>query len=233
MAHAVHDHAGVTTLVDDCWNRIGTRGDQSCPRLPEYARCLNCPIFEEGAAALLDRALSDADLEAAALAHRTAAPLRTLEQAGAELAVLVFRIADEWLALPATALRQIDTPRAIHTLPHRRNRVVLGLVNIRGALTVAVSLGELLGLDQAGSKHAGRNGYARLLVAAHRDEPAVFPVDEVEGVLRFPATALLPVPSTLTHATTAHARGVLAWRDATIGLLDTDRVFDSIARSLR
>lgn len=145
MAHAVHDHAGVTTLVDDCWNRIGTRGDQSCPRLPEYARCLNCPVFEEGAAALLDRALSDADLEAAALAHRTAAPLRTLEQAGAELAVLVFRIADEWLALPATALRQIDTPRAIHTLPHRRNRVVLGLVNIRGALTVAVSLGELLG----------------------------------------------------------------------------------------
>ena len=68
MAHAVHDHAGVTTLVDDCWNRIGTRGDQSCPRLPEYARCLNCPVFEEGAAALLDRALSDADLEAAALA---------------------------------------------------------------------------------------------------------------------------------------------------------------------
>ncbi|CAJ0859247.1 chemotaxis protein CheW [Ralstonia flatus] len=233
MAHAVHDHAGVTTLVDDCWNRIGTRGDQSCPRLAEYSRCLNCPIFEEGAAALLDRALSDADLEAAAQAHRTAVPLRALEYAGAELAVLVFRIADEWLALPAAALRQIDTPRAIHTLPHRRNRVVLGLVNIRGALTVAVSLGELLGLDRTGSKYAGRNGYARLLVAAHNDEPAVFPVDEVEGVLRFPATALLPVPSTLTHATTAHARGVLAWRDVTIGLLDTDRVFDSIARSLR
>lgn len=232
MAHAVHDHAGVTTLVDDCWNRIGIRGDHSCPRLPEYTRCLNCPVFEEGAAALLDRALSNADLEAAAQAHRSAAPLRASDQA-AELAVLVFRIADEWLALPATALRQIDTPRTIHSLPHRRNRVVLGLVNIRGALTVAVSLGELLGLDQAGSKHAGRNGYARLLVAAHRDEPAVFPVDEVEGVLRFPAAALLPVPSTLTHATTAHARGVLAWRDVTIGLLDADRVFDAIARSLR
>ncbi|WP_273874067.1 chemotaxis protein CheW, partial [Serratia ureilytica] len=78
-----------------------------------------------------------------------------------------------------------------------------GLVNIRGALTVAVSLGELLGLDLSGSgKHASRNGYARLLVAAHQDEPAVFPVDEVEGVLRFPASALLPVPSTLTTAAT-------------------------------
>lgn len=112
--------------------------------------------------------------------------------------------------------------------------MVLGLVNIRGALTVAVSLGELLGLDLSGSgKHASRNGYARLLVAAHQDEPAVFPVDEVEGVLRFPASALLPVPSTLTTAATAHARGVLAWRETTIGLLDADRLFDSIARSLR
>lgn len=234
MAHAVHDNAGVTTLVDDCWNRIGTRGDQSCPRLTEHTRCLNCPVFEQGAAALLDRALSHADLDTAAQAHRTAAPLRTRDQVGAELAVLVFRIADEWLALPATALRQIDTPRAIHSLPHRRNRIVLGLVNIRGALTVAVSLGELLGLDRAGGgKHAGRNSHARLLVAAHRDEPAVFPVDEVEGVLRFPDAAVLPVPSTLTYAATAHARGVLAWGDATIGLLDADRVFDSIARSLR
>ena len=75
MAHAVHDHAGVTTLVDDCWNRIGTRGDQSCPQLPTYTRCLNCPVFEQGAAALLDRALSQDDLEAAARAHRDAAPL--------------------------------------------------------------------------------------------------------------------------------------------------------------
>lgn len=72
-----------------------------------------------------------------------------------------------------------------------------------------------------------------MLVAAHRGEPAAFPVDEVEGMLRFPASALLPVPSTLTHATALHARGVLAWRETTIGLLDADRLFDSIARSLR
>jgi chemotaxis-related protein WspD len=30
-----------------------------------------------------------------------------------------------------------------------------------------------------------------------------------------------------------HARGVLPWRETTIGLLDVDRLFDSIARSLR
>lgn len=58
-------------------------------------------------------------------------------------------------------------------------------------------------------------------------------VDEVEGVLRFAASALLPAPTTLAHAATMHTRGLLAWRDTTLGLLDADRVFDSLARSLR
>ncbi|AMP40497.1 chemotaxis protein CheW [Ralstonia solanacearum] len=234
MGHAVHDHAGITTRVDDCWNRIGTRGDGSCPRLREHTRCLNCPVFEQGAAALLDRALSDADRNAAAGADQAVALRAGADVQADTHAVLVFRIADEWLGLPAVALRQVDTPRAIHPLPHRRNGTVLGLVNIRGTLTVAVSLGDLLQLDRAGTgKHATRNACARMLVAAHRGEPAAFPVDEVEGMLRFPASALLPVPSTLTHATALHVRGVLAWRETTIGLLDADRLFDSIARSLR
>jgi chemotaxis-related protein WspD len=134
---------------------------------------------------------------------------------------LVFRIADEWLALPTAALRQVDDVRPIHSLPHRRNRVVLGLVNIRGTLTVAASLGELLRLDRPvnvhETGHGSRNHYARMLVAAHRGEPVAFPVDEVEGVLRFAATALMSVPTTLAHASASHARGVLAWRDTTNG----------------
>lgn len=147
---------------------------------------------------------------------------------------LVFRIADEWLALPTAALRQIDDIKPIHSLPHRRNQVVLGLVNIRGALTVAASLGEMLNLDRSGEgKHASRKSYARMLVAAHRGEPVAFPVDEVEGVLRFAPASLMPVPTTLAHASASHARGILAWRERTVGLLDTDSVFDSLARSLR
>jgi len=244
MAHAAVEPEGVSAPVDDCWNRIGTRGDRSCPKLAEHLRCLNCPVFEQAAARLLDRPLADAELaDAASAAHgaprrergaRLANAYETSAQSAQMQSALVFRIADEWLALPSAALRQVDTIRPIHSLPHRRNAVVLGLVNIRGTLTVAASLGELLHLERsAGGKHASRNSYPRMLVAAHRGEPVAFPVDEVEGVLRFAASALLPVPTTLAHASASHACGVLPWRDATIGLLDTDRVFDSLARSLR
>jgi chemotaxis-related protein WspD len=248
MAHGAIETAGMIASVDDCWNRIGTRGDQSCPKLAEHFRCLNCPVFAQMAARLLDRPLADAELAESAAESTTATSQSPSRQHGTPRletseahddpagthAVLVFRIADEWLALPSAALRQVDNIRPIHSLPHRRNRVVLGLVNIRGALTVAASLGELLHLDRtAGGKYAARNSYARMLVAAHRGEPVAFPVDEVEGVVRFAAGALLPVPTTLAHASASHARGVLVWRERTIGLLDTDRVFESLARSLR
>jgi chemotaxis-related protein WspD len=247
MAPGAIENTDVVTRIDDCWNRIGTRGDRSCPRLAEHSRCLNCPVFEDAAARLLDRPVGDAKLALSAAARPNAlsrepaattlgapAVVETTANSAATQSALVFRIAEEWLALPTAALRQVDDIRPIHSLPHRRNRIVLGLVNIRGALTVAASLGELLHLDRTVSgKYASSNGYARMLVAAHRGEPVAFPVDEVEGVVRFGASSLLPVPTTLAHASASHARGVLAWRDRTIGLLDTDRVFESLARSLR
>ncbi|KVU23594.1 chemotaxis protein CheW [Burkholderia ubonensis] len=240
MVHAAHDDRAPARRIDDCWNRIGTRGDGSCPRLAAHARCLNCPVFAQAAATLLDRPLSDADFaEAARTAHEAhdthqAPPDARADDANAPQTALAFRIADEWLGLPVPALRQIDGPRPIHPLPHRRNGVVLGLVNVRGTLTIAASLGALLGLEHdAAGRHASRHAHARLLVVEHRGDTVALPVDEVEGVLRFAASALLPAPTTLAHAATMHTRGLLAWRDTTLGLLDADRVFDSLARSLR
>ncbi|KVT51012.1 chemotaxis protein CheW [Burkholderia ubonensis] len=244
MVHAAHDDRAPARRIEDCWNRIGTRGDGSCPRLAAHARCLNCPVFAQAAATLLDRPLSDADFaEAARTAHEAhdthqAPPDARADDANAPQTALAFRIADEWLGLPVPALRQIDGPRPIHPLPHRRNGVVLGLVNVRGTLTIAASLGALLSLDlglehDAAGRHASRHAHARLLVVEHRGDTVALPVDEVEGVLRFAASALLPAPTTLAHAATMHTRGLLAWRDTTLGLLDADRVFDSLARSLR
>ncbi|KVM62860.1 chemotaxis protein CheW [Burkholderia ubonensis] len=247
MVHAAHDDRAPARRIDDCWNRIGTRGDGTCPRLAAHARCLNCPVFAQAAATLLDRPLSDADFaEAARTAHEAhdahkahkAPPDALADDANAPQTALAFRIADEWLGLPVPALRQIDGPRPIHPLPHRRNGVVLGLVNVRGTLTIAASLGALLSLDlglehDAAGRHASRHAHARLLVVEHRGDTVALPVDEVEGVLRFAASALLPAPTTLAHAATMHTRGLLAWRDTTLGLLDADRVFDSLARSLR
>ncbi|WYX25703.1 hypothetical protein WJ969_08370 [Achromobacter xylosoxidans] len=41
--------------VDDCWNRIGIRGDKRCERLAGYVHCRNCPVYADAAKRILDR----------------------------------------------------------------------------------------------------------------------------------------------------------------------------------
>ncbi|RKU03553.1 chemotaxis protein CheW [Burkholderia sp. Nafp2/4-1b] len=226
-----------TTIgVDDCWNRIGTHGDRSCERLADCLRCLNCPVYAYHAAKLLERPLGVAEM--ADTTQRISAFGATGAHGDDDTrqAALAFRVADEWLALSIGVLREIAGTRPIHSLPHRRHSAVRGVVNIRGTLRIAISIGALLGLDAGKGSNGGGSAdsrFTRLLVAAHQGEPVVFPVDEVEGVLRFSASEWVPVPATVGRASAGLSRGVLSWRGKSVGLLDDDRLFDAVTRSMR
>ncbi|RQU33032.1 chemotaxis protein CheW [Burkholderia cenocepacia] len=226
-----------TLDVDDCWNRIGTRGDRSCERLNDCLRCLNCPVYASHAAKLLERPLDVAEMADVTRRMSALGTARVGDDDGdTRHAALAFRVADEWLALPIGVLREIAGTRPIHSLPYRRHSAVRGVVNIRGTLRIAISIGALLGLDagKAGNGGGGGDGrFTRLLVAAHQGEPVVFPVDEVEGVLRFGASDWVPVPATVGRASAGLSRGVLSWRGKSVGLLDDDRLFDAVTRSMR
>ena len=166
-----------TTIdVDDCWNRIGTRGDRTCERLNDCLRCLNCPVYAYHAAKLLERPLDSAEM--ADTTRRMSAPgAPHVHDADADThhAALAFRVADEWLALPIGVLREIAGTRPIHSLPHRRHSAVRGVVNIRGTLRIAISIGALLGLDTGKGGNGGDDGrFTRLLVAAHRASRSCF-----------------------------------------------------------
>jgi chemotaxis-related protein WspD len=217
--------------VDDCWNRIGVRGDSSCERLEDYVRCLNCPVFEAAAAKLLERPIPLVDLSQ----HDTRAPLRHQHDAqGASESFLVFRIGDEWLALPTAVFKRIVQVRPIHTLPHRQHRAVLGVVNVQGELLVCLSLARLLGFepDSVPTEARARHDLPRLLVVSRDEEHAVFPVDQVDGVHRLASSTFCPPPATLSQAAATHTRAVAPWRGMSVGLLDADALFDTLNRSL-
>ncbi|AXK61934.1 chemotaxis protein CheW [Burkholderia sp. IDO3] len=228
---------GTTIGVDDCWNRIGTRGDRSCERLADCLRCLNCPVYAYHAAKLLERPLGAAEMADATRRMSAFDATRAHGDDDTRQAALAFRVADEWLALPIGVLREIAGTRPVHSLPHRRHSAVRGVVNIRGTLRIAISIGALLGLDAGeGGKDATGDAdgrFTRLLVVAHQGEPVVFPVDEVEGVLHFGASEWVPVPATVGRASAGLSRGVLSWRGKSVGLLDDDRLFDAVTRSMR
>lgn len=131
--------------VHDCWRTIGVQGNGTCAELDKFVHCRNCPVFSSAALQLLDRPLWPEYLQERtrhyAEGRRPAAPVR--------LSMLVFRLGAEWLALPTVACEEIVERRFIHSLPHRRNGIVLGLVNVRGELVVCVSLARLLGQASA------------------------------------------------------------------------------------
>ncbi|MBI5769837.1 MAG: purine-binding chemotaxis protein CheW [Verrucomicrobia bacterium] len=206
----------------DCWKRIGTWGDRSCPELKLHIHCRNCPVYSEAAARLLDAPVPEAYLAQNA---RHYAQAKTVARPGTRSAV-IFRLAGEWLALPTAVFREIATPRPVHSLPHRRDRVVLGVANIRGELLVCVSLAAALGIP--GQAPAG----LRLAVMAREGARFVFPADEVAGLHRFDDADLAPVPATLAHAQAVYTRGILGWNGRPVGVLDDQLLFHTLNRSL-
>jgi chemotaxis-related protein WspD len=146
------------------------------------------------------------------------------------VSVLVFRVGAEWLALSPTLFLEVSGMRPIHSLPHRRSRVVLGLANVRGGLQICVSLAELLGLPAGGE--ASANARRRLLVGGPKAGKFVFPVDEVQGLHRFDPAEARPVPSTLAQAASCHMRGVFEFGERAVGWLDETTLIAACERSV-
>jgi chemotaxis-related protein WspD len=224
-------------MLNDCWNRIGVRGDRSCPELLRHVHCRNCPVHSAAARTLLD-APAPADFLKLATEHFARPAHTPTEHAGAAdaLSVIVFRVHAEWFAIRTAACLEIADLRPIHSLPHHREGAVLGLANVRGGLLVCISLAAILGVTakpETSSKQTRRGAVAqRLLVARTEGGAVVFPLDEVYGVERFRARDRQEVPATVAQAQVTYTQALLSLGDRTVGLLDEHRLFDSVGRSL-
>src|SRR2546421_650683 len=114
---------------NDCWNRIGVHGDRSCPELDKVVHCHNCPVFAAAGRRFLNNPSPPGYLEewTSRLAARAEFQAADLES------VLIFRIGEEWLALPVGVLAEVTPWRQPHRIPHRGG-LIAGLVNLRGEL---------------------------------------------------------------------------------------------------
>ena len=171
-----------TDGIDECWREIGVSGDRSCPELEEQLHCRNCPTHAQIARRLLDRPLPpgyrDEWTRHFALRDEKAPEGEEIDS------VLIFRIGEEWLGLPAGICREIAEPRPVHSLPHRRSEAVRGIVNVRGELLICISLPALLGIGAASSSRGGERiaVFPRLVVTGEEAKHVAFEADEVHGL---------------------------------------------------
>jgi len=216
--------------VVDCWNKVGVKGDGSCAELPGHVHCRNCPVYSRESKKLLDKAPPGGLREEWT---RVYASTRKEEAAALE-SMLVFRLGAEWLGLKTTVCREIAETRPVHSIPHRPEGALMGVVNIRGRLLMCVSLGRLLGLANGAepSEGPGGGGRRRMIVAEHKASATVFPVDEAAGVRKFSASDLRDPPETLGKSAHPIFRGLVPVDGRQVGLLKEGQLFESINRSL-
>jgi chemotaxis-related protein WspD len=212
----------------DCWRTIGVSGDRSCAELETFIHCRNCPVLAEAARTFFDRPAPDGYLENwTAILDAPEAPATT-----AATSMLLFRLGQEWFALPAEVLVEVTSLRPLHRIPHRGAGVLEGLVNIRGQLRLCVSLRGILGLADLRATASGGDGTpeppARLLVVeshAGAAEIWVFAVDQVAGVQRVERGALRSVPSTVSQSAARYSQTLFDWQGQAVGVLDDERLF--------
>jgi len=222
-----------STLPDQCWNVIGIFGDRSCARLADFIHCRYCGIFTARGVALLDRP-SPAEYTrywTEELARIDIEEFETKEL----ISILTFRIADQWLGLPTAFIQQVTARLPIRRLPHRSGRILLGLVNVQGALRLCASMHALFSLETPPAFSPGEhNDKQRMIVVEKNKQAWVFPVDELGGLTHYHSAEMenTPVAARKT-AEPVVTKGTIPLERGVIGLIDEDELLLAFRRSLR
>lgn len=212
-----------------CWARIGVWGDGSCPELNTYHHCHNCPVYAGAGRKLLDRPAPPGYLEdwATNLAADKPSP-----PASTSTSAVIFRIEADWLALPTSLFRETTSPRTLHRVPHRTNKVLRGLVNIRGELLPLFSLRDLLDLETAAQfPSLSRRVYQRFAVLEYNNGRWVAPVDEIAAIEPILPHQLGPAPSTVSGGAGTFTKGIFSYQNQHVALLDHDLIFYNLTKN--
>ncbi|PSF35281.1 chemotaxis protein CheW [Aphanothece hegewaldii CCALA 016] len=230
--------------IEDCWNKIGVSGDSSCSLLPEVIHCRNCSVYAAAGRTLLHRESPVGYIEE--WTHLVSQPLPKRAKKYTETTtfsqkiehkldlscVLIFRLETEWFALPIGVIKEVTSLCTVHTLPHRSNDILLGVVNIRGEILICVSLSNLLQLKPVAWKNsslsknnASPKTYQRMVVTEIQDNRWVFIVDEIYSVQRLKTDDLSNVPTVITKTPDTYTQKIIQLEDKKINFVDSEMLF--------
>ena len=133
------------------------RGDGSCPELSSTCTAATVRSTRRRPLALLDRDAAGRTTSPTGRAHfaqsEAGRGARTRSRSSSFASAPSGWRCRRWRSTKSPSLR------TIHSLPHRRSGVVLGLANVRGELLVCVSLGQMLRLGETAAAETGAQAH--------------------------------------------------------------------------
>lgn len=124
------------------------------------------------------------------------------EEAGSQLELLSFRLANEVYAVRLTSIKQIIKMTPITVVPRAPNHV-LGIISLRGTIIPVFDLRRILHLPMAPASRK-----TRIMIVAEGKFMAGLIVDEVEHVVRLPESGIEPPPPVLAGVEAEYIEGI-------------------------
>jgi chemotaxis-related protein WspD len=218
--------------LDDCWNKVGVWGNKTtrCPKLKDVIHCRNCEIYSIAGRTVLERKIPDKYEEKWAAVYSKSKK----EKISGTESITIFRLGSEWMALPTKIIEEITDVKEVHSLPHQRSSILKGLMNLRGQMSICVSLGQLLEIEKYQNKNQDvRNRtYERIIAINHNNSSFVFLVSEVKSTYRLHPNELKEPHSMLALAKGTFTKGILSWQGQDVAYLDAELLFYSLDKKL-
>lgn len=149
------------------------------------------------------------------------------------LSVVVFRLEQEWFALPTVYFKEVLHGRPIHRIPHRMGKVLLGIVNLGGEIQLCIALHELLEVDKSQHYLSIKDYQKNRFIAIEKENQLwVFPADEIDGIHIWDLSHLQNVPMNISKSRANYLKGIFKDQNKSIGLLDEELIFYSLNRGL-
>lgn len=218
-----------STLPEKCWKEIGVFGNGTCEKLNNWGHCRHCPEYSKAGRKLLDRPIPPG------LIQEWTSVIASKKEAETQgtLSVVVFRLSGELLAFKTIFFQEAVEVKKIHSIPSRTNNIFLGVVNINGELLLCVSAPALLGINETAEDTENKKRiYKRMVVVNKDNQRFVFAVDEFIGIVRISSDNIQKAPATLYKSPNSLSAGIFEMNNKNVGLIDEDKFFQSLKRSL-
>ena len=151
----------------------------------------------------------------------------TDEEVTDRLALLLFRIAEEWYAVSVADVREIFQEYHLTPIPCVPD-FVQGVTNVRGEILSVTDPARLMGL---GSVVGEEGAQPPAVVLVSGEVATALIVDEIGDITEVPNNSVEPPVSIIDRAQADFVAGSVYVNDAMIGLLNVGRVLEPVGQA--
>lgn len=153
------------------------------------------------------------------------AQIDEVEASAEMLALLLFRLGEQWYAVHIADVREIHNDFVMTPIP-RAPEFVLGVINVRGEIISVTDIVVLMGIASDGAR-GGREMSSAIIVRTERCVSALV-VDEIGDIFEVRKDAVEPPLSTLDRSQTEFISGSIYVDGRLIGIVNLDKVLEPI-----